>query len=421
LTATRNRDDKWLWIFVPINAAIGGYNTLLPLYVISLGGTVVDVGNIISAYSLAIIPSSILWGFAVDRTGRRKPFVTYSYLGITILLVAGFFIEDIGSVSLAYVLYAIVSTAAAPAVGILIIESSPKRRLSMAYAKYSALTLIGTAVGAIPGTLWTGYLPLRGYFLLCAAFSSISVIVAAKFLAEPAIPLERKMVTLTQESLVAKLRTVSMIFITIPSLEDVKSFSRLMRSTFTRQLPLLFLSFFFWFMAANLFFTSYTPFLKSRELEDSGVFTIYSMLYVLEASVFWISGRACSRLGERRVVISSLLVRAVAFSAGVATVALMLRSSTLLVASMLVTAMTGTAYALYNTSSSILLFRSLPAGKQGELLGLYSALTGIAFFAGAIASGYLSFHFGYGIAFFVAAALIIGCLVTFRSAYREEP
>jgi MFS family permease len=91
-----------------------------------------------------------------------------------------------------------------------------------------------------------------------------------------------------------------------------------------------------------------------------------------------------------------------------------------MIASMLVTAVTGTAYALYNTSSSILLFRSLPPGKQGELLGLYSALTGIAAFAGAIASGYLSLQFGYGVTFSMATVLVIGCLAAFRAAYKEE-
>lgn len=420
MTISEKRDEKWLWVFVPINAAIGGFTTLLPLYIISLGGTVIDVGNVASAYSLALIPSSILWGLAVDRKSERKPFVTYSYLGITILLVAGFFVNEIGALLLLYVCYAVVSTAASPAVSLLLIESSQRKTLSMTYAKYSALTLIGTAAGAIPGAFWTNFLPLRGYFLLCAGFSSLSVILAAKYLVEPAFPLERKIVALTQDSLVARLRAFSTIFISIPSLEDIRSFRKLMRSVFTRHLPLLFLSFFLFFSAANLFFTAYTPFLKSRQLEDSGVFTIYSILFILEAAVFFITGRACSRFGERRVALAALYIRIVGFSAGVATVLLMLRSSTLLFASMGVTVMTGTAYALYQTSSSVILFRSLPPGKQGELLGIYSALIGIAAFIGAIASGYLSSYFGYWVTFSAATLLVVGCVFSFRSAMREE-
>ena len=86
MTSPKKSSQKWLWIFVPINAAIGGFSTLLPLYILDIGGTVIDVGNVVSAYSLALIPSSILWGMVLDRKEKRKPFVIYGYLGITVLL-----------------------------------------------------------------------------------------------------------------------------------------------------------------------------------------------------------------------------------------------------------------------------------------------------------------------------------------------
>ena len=412
----RKSDQKWLWSFVPINAAIGGFTTLLPLYIIDLGGTVIDVGNIVSAYSIVLIPSSILWGIAVDRKGKRKLFVTYSYLGTTILLIAGFFLTDIGALLLLYACYAAVLTAATPAVSLLLIESSPKRKLSMTFARYSSLTLVGTAAGVIPGAFWTIFLPLRPYFLLCAGFSGISLALAAKYLAEPKFALEREVVALTQESLVAKLRTVSMVFITIPSLEDIKSFWRLMRSVFTRYLPLLYLSSFLFLTAANLFFTSYTPFLKSRQMQDSGVFIVFSTLYILQALIYPITGRACARSGEERVAVSALWLRTFGFLAAVATVLLMLRDSALLVASIVSIAMIGAAFAFYNTSSSVLLFRSLAPGKQGQLLGIYSALSGMAAFGGAIVSGYLSFRFGYAVTFIAGTVLLIGCALALRSA-----
>ena len=413
-------DQKWLWIFVPINAAIGGFSTLLPLYIIDIGGTVIDVGNIVSAYSLALIPSSILWGFAVDRKEKRKPFVTYGYLGITVLLVAGFFLTDIPSLLVLYVCYAGISTVASPAVSILLMESSPKKELSMTFAKYSSLTLLGTALGTIPGAFWTNYLPLRAYFLLCAIFSGISVVLAARYLAEPEFPFERKVVALSQESFVTKLRTVTMIFITIPSLEDIKSFGKMMRSVFTRHLPLLYLSFFLFFTASNLFFTSYTPFLKSRQMDDSGVFIIFTTLYILQAAIYPITGRACGRFGEDHVAVLALWLRTGGILAALTTVLLMLHNSTLTTASIVSIAVIGTSFAFFNTSSSVLLFRTLPPGKQGELLGIYSALTGIASFVGAIMSGYLSYNLGYALTFVATALLYVSCALVLRSAVREH-
>jgi MFS family permease len=420
MASTTNNSQKWLWIFVPINAAIGGFSTLLPLYVIDIGGTVIDVGNIVSAYSLALIPSSILWGLAVDKKEKRRPFVTYSYLGTTILLGAGFFFADIATLLLLYVCYAAISTAASPAVSVLLIESSPKKKLSMTFARYSSLTLLGTALGTIPGTFWTRYLPLRAYFLLCAIFSGISVILAMRYLPEPEFPLERKVVALTQDSFVTKLRTVTMIFITIPSFEDIRSFWRMMRNVFARYLPLLYLSFFLFYTAGNLFFTSYTPFLKSRQMDDTEVFIIFSTLYILQAVIYPITARACNRYGEDRVAVSAVWLRIAGFLAAFTTVVLIFRNSTLTMTGMVSIAMIGTAFAFYNTSSSVLLFRSLAAGKQGELLGIYSALTGIAAFVGAIMSGYLSYHFGYAVTFVIAVLLLVGCVLSLRSAVQEH-
>jgi len=420
MASTMKDDQKWLWIFVPINAAMGGFSTLLPLYIIDIGGTVIDVGNIVSAYSLALIPSSILWGLAVDKKEKRKPFVTYSFLGITILLSAGFFLTNIGALLLLYACYAAISTAASPAVSVLLIESSSKKKLSTNFAKYSSLTLVGTALGTIPGTFWTLYLPLRAYFLLCAIFSGISVVLAARYLPEPEFPLERKVVAMTQDSLVAKLRTVTMIFITIPSFQDIRSFWRMMRNVFARYLPLLYLSFFLFYTALNLFFTSYTPFLKSREMDDTGVFIIFSTLYILQAAVYPIAGRACNRYGEDRVAVYAVWLRMAGFLAALTTVVLMFRNTTLTMTSMISIAMIGAAFAFYNTSSSVLLFRSLAAGKQGELLGIYSALTGTAAFVGAIMSGYLSYQVGYGVTFVIAALLLVGCALSLRSAVSEH-
>jgi MFS family permease len=420
MASTMKDDQKWLWIFVPINAAMGGFSTLLPLYVIDIGGTVIDVGNVVSAYSLALIPASVLWGLAVDKKEKRKPFVIYSYLGITLLLGAGFFLADIVTLLFLYVCYAAISTGATPAVSVLLIESSPKKKLSVTFAKYSSLTLLGTALGTIPGTFWTLYLPLRAYFLLCAIFSGISVILAARYLPEPEFPLERKVVALTQDSLVTKLRTVTMVFITIPSFEDIRSFLKMMRSVFSRYLPLLYLSFFLFYTALNFFFTSYTPFLKSRQMDDTEVFIVFSTLYIFQAAIYPVTARACNRYGEDHVAVSAVWLRMAGFLAALATVVLVFRGSTLTVTSMMAIALIGAAFAFYNTSSSVLLFRSLAAGKQGELLGIYSALTGIAAFVGAIISGYLSYHFGYGATFIIAILLLVGCALSLRSAVRDH-
>ena len=115
-----------------------------------------------------------------------------------------------------------------------------------------------------------------------------------------------------------------------------------------------------------------------------------------------------------------LWLRTAGIFAALATVLLMLYNSTLMIASIVSIAVIGTSFAFFNTSSSVLLFRTLPHGKQGELLGIYSALTGIAAFAGAIMSGYLSYNLGYALTFVAAALLYVSCALILRSAVREH-
>jgi MFS family permease len=155
-------------------------------------------------------------------------------------------------------------------------------------------------------------------------------------------------------------------------------------------------------------------------MDDSGVFIVFTTLYILQAAIYPVTGRACGRFGEDRVAVSALWLRAVGLLAALATVLLMLRNSTLMIGSIMSIAMIGTAFAFFNTSSSVLLFRTLPHGKQGELLGIYSAMTGIAAFAGAIMSGYLSYSFGYAITFVAAALLYVSCALALRSAVGEH-
>ena len=133
-----------------------------------------------------------------------------------------------------------------------------------------------------------------------------------------------------------------------------------------------------------------------------------------------LTGRACNRFGEDDVAVSALWLRTLGILAAFATVLLMLHNSTLMIASIASIALIGTAFAFFNTSSSVLLFRALPHGKQGELLGIYSALTGFAAFAGAIMSGYASYSFGYAVTFMATAFLYVGCALTLRSAVKEH-
>src|SRR5579875_2640186 len=84
---------------------------------------------------------------------------------------------------------------------------------------------------------------------------------------------------------------------------------------------------------------------------------------------------------------------------------------------LLVYSMLGSAFVYINVNLNTLLFKALPPGKQGGMLGVWSSLNGMALLAGALASGFISFYLGYSITFFAASILIMLSSIILDSYY----
>jgi cyanate permease len=73
----------------------GLLSVFIPLYLVSssnmgLGGTLVDLGIMLSAALLFTIPASFFWGYICDRTKRTNPFILFSFLSSAALILGIF-------------------------------------------------------------------------------------------------------------------------------------------------------------------------------------------------------------------------------------------------------------------------------------------------------------------------------------------
>jgi predicted MFS family arabinose efflux permease len=66
------------------------------------------------------------------------------------------------------------------------------------------------------------------------------------------------------------------------------------------------------------------------------------------------------------------------------------------------------AYAAYFAASNVMVFDTLGADKQGSMLGVYSALVGLATMVGSLVSGFISYYAGYSTTFVVAGIFLAG-------------
>jgi len=78
----------------------------------------------------------------------------------------------------------------------------------------------------------------------------------------------------------------------------------------------------------------------------------------------------------------------------------------------------GYAYSLIYVSMFSLVFDSLQMERQGGMLGIVSALSGVGVFLGSLVSGYLAFYAGYTVTDLVAA-VFLGVVYYLLRSFKE--
>ena len=81
------KTPKWFYTFVPFKFAAGCSSPLIPLLIISLGGTAIDISIVSSAYSIVSMIFLVIWGRLSDSSQKRKPFLVLGFAGSSITLL----------------------------------------------------------------------------------------------------------------------------------------------------------------------------------------------------------------------------------------------------------------------------------------------------------------------------------------------
>ncbi len=409
---------KTTWLFlIPYYASAEGVLVYVPLGVISLGGSVIDVSLAVTAYYLLLVPTTLLWGYICDLGGGRKKLL---YLASTISLlssIALYFSTSITSIIVIFGIFSQTAAIFAPTFNLLILETLPKKQWEKGYTTSILYMFIGQIIGLFAGVFWTAFFHIASYPLIPAIFSATALLLISK-ISEPKILLERRSILWSAQGLIHRLTHLPLIFLRRPHLTDFKSIVIMSRKTLTREIPLIFAASFLFTLSANLFFTSYTPYLKHTGLSDSEVFLLN--IYIVAANAFtsqFLLKRFSGKVSHA-VASKALIARAIGMLLA-AVFASLIRDTRIFYTTMLVYALLGTAYATINSNLNSLLFRALPAGKQGGMLGVFSSLNGIAFLFGAFVSGYISYYFSYTTTFFLAATLVFLASIILEIHYKR--
>ncbi len=413
MTAKDGKKDKgatrWFYSLLPVDIASGPVATLIQLYILELHGTVIDVALAITLYSAVSIPAAILWGYVTDRFQSRKTIIVLSSVAISGNLVLLPLVGSISGAALVYALFSLVSSASATPANLLIMETQPKSRWASAFARFTMLSSVGSTLGLVLGVVWSSVLPISLLVLPLSTLSIVSAILSFFTIREPAIPFERELIVTQRRSLQERLLALPLLFLHLPNIVDFKSVFTGLRNTLTRQLPLLYLSIFVFYVASGLFNTSLVPSLHAAGLTGSEIFLASMIAMVVQTASFYFAGPYVERRDLRKSAVAGLLLRSACY-AGLGIFAGFSSGLVFLGGALVLYPIAGgLAFAIYYTSSNTMIFNTLGARNQGSRLGVYSALVGVATMIGAFVSGYLSFYFGFLATFVLASILLVVC------------
>jgi len=421
--ASKSNRQSWVWTVLPLNVGVGGFGTMVPLYVLYLGGNVVQVALITTLYNAVLIPASILWGRMTDRLERRRVFFVIASAGTTAIFAAMFLLPNLSALAALYGALGLVVTANAVAANLLVMETSEKKDWVASYSTLYLIVNLGTIIGTAVGVLWTSTLPLGPFLVFCAAATCASVVLSYRLISEPNRTMETGHLSPNPADLPSRLyrRAVVLAHPISLSKETARDTLRTLRAARAGAMTgsfLLFSSAFIFTTASAFFNTPFVPFLVHSGLGDNEVFAVALINTVAAMAVYrWMGGFARWLVGPKGGL-ASLIARTI-LCLVLASAALAVSGFAMFLLAMVFYALMGLTYAVWNSSTSVVLLSSLGQARQGSIIGLYAALGALGTVAGSLFTGYVAYYLGYATTFTVAAALMFLSFLVLRSALKS--
>jgi MFS family permease len=411
------QDKRWMWNLLPAQITAQGLSTVIPLYVIFLGGNIGEVAIISALQNGAIAIGSLIWGKIIDRFHSKRTILVFSSFFVLLCSLGMYFTNSI------YILYVLATilgfflVARSQVTQLLVMESVQKNRWSWLFAWTSIISSLGMLVAMIIGAVGSFYFDLRPYFLICAISSGIAMVLSTAVKGDDGVHLERSSIAHSLHGLRYSISNHHFVFPKILEAYDFRHIITLFRGRISNEIGIFYLASFFFYFGSNVYFTAWTPFLKNQNFSNSDVFLNYMIQMVTMLLVFFIAPKIISRFGEERSTLFAHLPRILAVI--IPAVSLLLMTGTLgFLITITSSCLMVIAFSIFSTSSSVIFFKSIPHGFEGKYLGVNSAVTGIGVFAGSLVTGELTKFLGYANMFLSASVMLVVSLVLFQAYFR---
>ncbi len=410
----------WLVAFVPVNAATGAFSLSLQLLILAAHGAVIEWALATTLFNGALIVASIAWGYLSDRYPLRRRFLLINYVGFAAIYLLLIPLTSFSALLILYTAVGVLTPAGVSASNLLILEKFSEEERPAAYASFQEMSILGSIAGGLVGFFWLeANEVLRPLLGVLAALSLASAVIVWLGVRDAPRRLPAEAVARDPAGLASRLRHSVSLRLAVPFIPRPRDYFpslgrrllRRLREEVHRELPLIFAASLLFNLSSNLFNVSYTFYLSAAGISFAGIFLINVANSTAQGFAYPASSSLTTRGGADRLVRTSTVLRCAGYLAvaGFTLVPSLVGGSLIFGANAAVYALLGCAIALYSTASSLVLFRALRHRDAGGLLGINSALGGVAAIVGAFLSGVLSYYGSYRLTFLVAG---IGLLIS---------
>jgi len=399
-----------------MNASSTGLSTIIPIYMLTIGGQVREVAIALFLSNLAMTLGAVFWGRLIDAMHWRKTIIAICSVAIAITCATMYFVSSIPALMLLSALVGFFSIGPAPVTNLLVMEKSGREDWLRTFSWTSLMSSAGLVVAMVAGYLWLMQYDAQSYAVICAAIAFSSLGLTMIFVKDPPAILERRAIIMSRAALVDRLKQTPVMF--LKPVSDL-SLSKL-RASMSRKEFLFFAGTGLYFLAGNLLFTPYTPFLKDSGVTDSEVFLAYTILHLSKVFFLPFNHRLVAKRGQDKMGRLAYIPRMFGIVLAVAAAFLFVSNpSSILMLTLVVFVTAEIGFIIWSTTTTSSLLGMIPDGKAGSVLGVNSAIIGAGLLIGSLAAGEIAANFGYGMTFALAIAFLLVSFALVSKYFRK--
>jgi MFS family permease len=412
--------QRWLYAWGVGSVAFGGASLLVPLYIVQLGASPVQLGLLAATAAVIGAPGAIVFGRLANRVEHRRTLVLLTLAGVAGALAAIPLVSSITAIIVANAALWLVVASVAPVLTMLVVDDAPESAWSERIGLLNKYQGYGWAGGLVLGTVWPlvatqvggGGSTTRALFWVLAACAGASALGAVRSLPQPA----------PEDHVTSERRVRRVARILSSSRRGIKgttfafSPNRLYwttRGIHPRRLagrinPALAT----YLAAATLFFTGFAAFWAPLPLfftevgfGSGQVFGLYLASSLASAVLYEGAGRFASTYDVRLLQSGALAARGLLFPLVAVLTGLGAVSAGFAAAGVGLFVI-GLTWAVIAVVGTAIVTRLAPPTVRGEVLGIHTALGAVAGGIGGVLGGWAA-SFGYLTAFAVAGGLVV--------------